>query len=52
MSAFDGSRNRLVKSIAFDKAIPAQRYEQALPSSRKLRREKERRERKERSVAP
>lgn len=46
------ARNRLASRIAFDKAVPVQKYEQALPSARRVRREKERRERKERSVAP
>lgn len=40
------TRNRLTTRIAFDKAVPAQKYEQALPSARRVRREKERRERK------
>jgi hypothetical protein len=41
------ARNRLTARIAFDKAVPVQKLEQALPSARRLKRAIERRERKE-----
>ena len=40
------ARNRLTARIAFDRAVPVQKLEQAMPSARRLKRAAERTERK------